>query len=118
VWSDGGGNGASGGVGAASRRVLVELTNGCTFAFPADLAQGLAGACDADLAGIELQRNGYALHWPSLDADLAIPDLMAGFLGTRTWMARQAGRATSEHKANAARRNGAKGGRPRKAAEG
>jgi len=52
---------------AASGRVIVELINGCTFAFPAELAQGLAGARDADLAGVELQGNGYALHWPTLD---------------------------------------------------
>jgi len=104
---------------AGSRtRVTVELTNGCTFTFPADLAQGLAGARDADLAGIELQGNSYALHRPTLDIDLAIPDLMASLLGTRSWMARQVGRVTPESKANAARRNRAKGGRPREAVKG
>ena len=46
--------------------------------------------------------------------DLAVPDLMAGLFGTRAWMARRAGRTTSPAKAEAARRNGAKGGRPRK----
>lgn len=103
---------------AASRRVIIELTNGCTFAFPADLAQGLDRAGDADLVLVETQGNGYALHWPTLDVDLAIPDLMAGLLGTRSWMARRAGRTTSEGKAEAARKNGSKGGRPRKAAKG
>jgi len=103
---------------AAGRRVIVELTNGCTFAFPADLAQGLEGASDADLATMEILGNGYGLHWPTLDTDLAIPDLMAGLLGTRSWMARRAGKATSKAKAEAARENGKKGGRPRKAAGG
>jgi len=103
---------------AACRRVIVELTNRCTFAFPADLAQGLDGASDADLTRVEIQGNGYALHWPSRDVDLTIPNLMAGLLGTRSWMARQAGLATSDDKANAARRNGAKGGRPRKVVKG
>ena len=46
--------------------------------------------------------------------DLSIPGLLAGVFGTRAHMARQAGRATSPAKASAARRNGAKGGRPRK----
>jgi hypothetical protein len=104
---------------AASRRVIVELTNGCTFAFPADLAQGLEGASDTDLAAIEILGNGYGLHWPTLDTDLAIPDLMAGLLGTRSWMTRKAGKTTSKAKAKAkaiaARQNGKKGGRPRKA---
>lgn len=43
---------------------------------------------------------------------------MNGVFGTRKWMselARRAGRATSPAKAAAARANGAKGGRPRKA---
>ena len=103
---------------AAGRRVIVELTNGCTFAFPADLAQGLDGAADADLAAVEILGNGYGLHWPSLDVDLAVPDLMAGLLGTRSWLARKAGSTTSKAKAEAARQNGKKGGRPRRAARG
>jgi hypothetical protein len=44
--------------------------------------------------------------------------LLHGVYGGRKWMselARQAGAATSESKANAARINGKKGGRPRKA---
>ena len=67
-----------------SQRVIVELTNGCTFTFPADLAQGLDGAGDADLAAVEILGNGYGLHWPSLDVDLAVPDLMTGLRGTRS----------------------------------
>ena len=102
----------------AGRRLIVELTNGCTFAFPADLAQGLEEAADADLAAVEIQGNGYGLHWPTLDVDLAVPDLMAGLLGTRSWMARKAGSTTSKAKAEAARENGKKGGRPRQAARG
>jgi hypothetical protein len=73
---------------SASRRVIVELTDGCTFAFPADLAQGLDGARDAHLGPVEIEGNSFALHWPALDVDLAIADLMAGLLGTRSWMAR------------------------------
>jgi hypothetical protein len=84
----------------------------------ADLAQGLEGASDADLAAMEILGNGYGLHWPSLDVDLAVPDLMAGLLGTRSWMARKAGSTTSKAKAKAARENGKKGGRPRQAARG
>ena len=38
-----------------------------------------------------------------------------GVFGTAKWMAAQAGRATSPAKAAAARANGRKGGRPRKA---
>lgn len=98
-----------------TRRIVVDLTNGSSFAFPADLVQGLVGASPDALGDIELSGGGYGLHWPQLDADLTVPGLLAGVFGTARWMAARAGRSTSPDKAAAARRNGAKGGRPRKA---
>lgn len=98
------------------KRVVVDLLNGATFAFPAHLAQGLDTATDDELAKVEVLGSGYGLRWETLDVDLSIPGLLAGVFGTRRWMAEIAGRATSEAKAKAARANGAKGGRPRKSA--
>jgi hypothetical protein len=98
-------------------RVVVELTNGCSFVFPARSLQGLATASDADLARIEIMGLGYGLHWPALDADFTVPGLLMGVFGTRAWMAselaRRAGQTKSPAKAAAARLNGRKGGRPR-----
>jgi hypothetical protein len=102
----------------ATGRVVVELTNGCTFAFPARRVEELETASDAEIADVEVVGAGFGLHWPSRDADLTIAGLMNGVFGTRKWMselARRAGRTTSPAKAAAARVNGAKGGRPRKA---
>jgi hypothetical protein len=103
-------------------RVVVDLTNGCAYAFPARLVQDLQGASDQDLALVEVDGMGFNLHWPALDADLYVPALLAGVFGTRAWMTRElarvAGQAKSPAKAKAARANGAKGGRPRKAAGG
>jgi hypothetical protein len=103
-----------------SGRVVVDLTNGCTYAFPARLVQDLQGAGDDDLARIEVDGMGFNLHWPTLDADLYVPALLSGVFGTRAWMTRElariAGQVRSPAKARAARANGAKGGRPRKAA--
>jgi hypothetical protein len=99
-------------------RMIVELTNGCTFTFPPLLAQGLESATADQLGAVEVLGAGYGLHWDALDADLSIPGLLAGLFGTQAYMARQAGRATSPAKAAAARANGAKGGRPRKSARG
>jgi hypothetical protein len=99
-------------------RIVVDLTNGCTFAFPPRLAQGLEVATDEQLAGVQILGAGYGLHWDALDTDLTIPGLLAGIFGTQAYMARRAGRATSPEKAAAARANGAKGGRPKKAAQG
>lgn len=97
-------------------RVIVELTNGCTFAFPPHGAQGLEKAADDDLAKVEILGAGYGLHWEDLDVDLSVPGLLAGLFGTKAYMARRAGQTTSPAKAAAARANGAKGGRPRKQA--
>jgi Protein of unknown function (DUF2442) len=97
-------------------RVIVDLTNGCTFAFPPRLAQGLETATEDELAQVEVLGTGSGLHWETLDTDLSVPGLLAGLLGTTSYMARRAGRVTSTAKAAAARANGAKGGRPRRSA--
>ena len=101
-------------------RIHVDLTNGCSFAFPARGAQGLEHASDADLAQVEILGLGLGLHWDRLDVDLSVPGRLAGVFGTKAYMDRQraahAGAVRSPAKAAAARRNGAKGGRPRKAA--
>jgi hypothetical protein len=104
----------------ATGRVVIELVNGCAYAFPAGLVQDLQGAGEDDLAEVLVDSLGFNLHWPALDADLYVPALVSGVFGTRAWMtrelARRAGQATSPAKAAAARSNGAKGGRPRKRA--
>jgi hypothetical protein len=71
----------------------------------------------ADLRLIEVTAAGLGLHWPSLDADLYVPDLVKGILGTKAWMAHigaAGGKAASKAKTRAARVNGKLGGRPRK----
>lgn len=62
----------------SSGRVIVDLENGCTFAFPPRLAQGLETASDDQLATVEILGQGYGLHWEELDVDLSLPSLMAG----------------------------------------
>ena len=104
----------------ATGKVVVTLNNGLDLSFPSKLAQGLKGAKAADLSIIELTPSGLGLHWPKLDADLYLPALMEGIFGSKTWMARELGRAggqaISTEKQAAARANGKLGGRPRKAA--
>ena len=101
------------------RRVVVQLNTGIEVTFPAALAEGLAGASPEDLAEIEVSPTGLGLHWPRLNADLYVPALLRGVLGSRSWMAAHmgaaGGRSRSDAEAAAARENGRKGGRPRRA---
>jgi hypothetical protein len=73
-------------------RVVVVLSTGVELAFPPALAEGLAGASAEDLGSIEVSPSGLGLHWPKLDADLYVPALLQGVLGTRRWMAAELGR--------------------------
>jgi hypothetical protein len=100
-------------------QIVIDLSTGYQVSFAAARAQGLAGASSSDLAEIEITPSGYGLHWPKLDADLWLPALLEGLFGSRAWMAArlgaEGGKATSDAKAAAARENGKRGGRPRKA---
>ena len=101
-----------------SARVVVNLSTGVQLAFPPDLAEGLASASPDFLSEIEISPTGLGLHWPKLDADVYIPGLLQGFFGSKSWMARtlgaKGGQARSAAKTSASRKNGQKGGRPRK----
>jgi hypothetical protein len=99
-------------------RVMVELSSGLSVGFKPQDAQGLERAAPRQLGRIEISPSGLGLHFPMLDADLYLPALLEGFLGSRRWMAAQLGKAggrkTSRVKRAAVRENGKLGGRPRK----
>ncbi len=101
-----------------ARRIVVSMNTGIEFSFSVEQAQGLVGASAADLSNIEISPSGLGLHWPSLDADLLVAPLMHGVFGTKIWMAslmgKSGGQARTKAKAAAARKNGKRGGRPRK----
>ena len=72
--------------------------------FPLKLVQGLEAAKPADLTDAQISPSGLGVHFPRLDADLYIPALLEGFLGSRRWMAAQNGRAGGKAKAVGRRR--------------
>lgn len=102
-----------------SGRVMVELTNGFLFGFPARAVPALCDAAPHELASVRISPGGTGLHWEALDVDLSVPGLLLSSvdrLEKLSELARVAGQARTPAKAAAARVNGAKGGRPRKAA--
>ncbi|HKP76469.1 MAG TPA: DUF2442 domain-containing protein, partial [Longimicrobiaceae bacterium] len=95
--------------------VMVELKNGCVFGFPPpqESVWGLSGATPVELAKVEVDWGGEALHWEEIDADISVPGLLLDLLNVKAWYAKWLGGARTEAKAAAARENGKKGGRPR-----
>lgn len=102
-------------------RIVIELDTGLALSFPPGKAQGLENARPADLAGAEISPSGLGIHFPKIDADLYLPGLLEGLLGSRRWIAalngREGGKASTAAKGAAARENGKLGGRPRKAVQ-
>ena len=102
-------------------RIVIELASGLELAFSPKQVQGLEHAHVADLLDSEISPSGLGIHFPKLDADIYIPALLEGFLGSKRWMAAENGKlggaSASEAKAAAARLNGKLGGRPKKSVQ-
>lgn len=99
--------------------IALELREGRRVFVPREDVEGLAGANKRQVAEIEVLGSGTGLHWPALDLDLYVPALLNGVLGSRKWLqaiGSKGGSAATAAKVQAARTNGALGGRPRKTA--
>ena len=103
---------------SASRRVVIDLSSKLSVSFSPLDAQGLENAKPSELDEIEISPSGFGIHFPKLDADLYVPALLEGFLGSTKWMAARlgqlGGRSQSRAKKAASRANGRLGGRPAK----
>jgi hypothetical protein len=99
-------------------RVRIAFNTGLEMVFSPKLAQGLEHATPSDLVGAEISPSGLGIRFPRIDADLYVPGLLSGFLGSKRWMAaengKRGGAVATTAKATAARANGRLGGRPRK----
>jgi hypothetical protein len=99
-------------------RIVIALSSGLEIAFSPKLAQGLENAHPADFANPEISPSGFGIRFPVIDADLYLPALLDGFLGSKRWMASESGKLggakSSAAKTAAARENGKLGGRPKK----
>jgi hypothetical protein len=101
--------------------IVIHLNSKLILSFSPRDAQGLGNARPSQLEEVEISPSGFGVYFPKLDADLYIPALLEGFLGSRKWMAARlgqiGGRARSTSKKQASRANGRLGGRPRKSAK-
>ena len=105
-----------------NRRVEIQLNSNLYVSFSPRDAQGLGEATPSQLQEIEISPSGFGIHFPKLDADLYLPAILQGFLGSRKWMASRlgqvGGKSRSAAKKAASRANGKLGGRPRKVSRG
>jgi hypothetical protein len=101
--------------------IVIHLSSKLIVSFSPGDVEGLEDARPSQLNQIEISPSGFGIHFPAVDADLYIPSLLEGFLGSETWMASRlgqiGGRSRSKAKRAASRTNGTLGGRPRKVAE-
>jgi hypothetical protein len=100
--------------------IIISLSSKMILSFSPRDAQGLERAKPAELEDIEISPSGFGIHFPKLDADLYVPGLLEGFLGSKKWMAARLGRIGGESRSSAkraaSRSNGKLGGRPKKMA--
>ncbi|MEO9019039.1 MAG: DUF2442 domain-containing protein [Gemmatimonadaceae bacterium] len=97
--------------------IVIETTRGIRLGFPRRVIAALRNASKEQLAQLTISPSGAGLHWDALDVQLSVPGLLIDALGPGTAareVARRGGKSTSNAKADAARRNGVKGGRPTK----
>ena len=101
-----------------NRRIVIQLSSNLDVSFSPDNAQGLERAAPSQLEKIEISPSGLGIYFPRLDADLYLPSLLEGFLGSKKWMAARLGHAGGKSrslaKKAASRANGRLGGRPKR----
>lgn len=97
--------------------LVVMLKNGSGFTVPRRLLPKPFSSRSADLEAITIDPPGTGIWFDALDEGLQVTTLLEIVVGT-DWLRQRgaglAGSVKSEKKAEAARRNGASGGRPRK----
>lgn len=99
--------------------LILTMSDGRRVLIPREDLEGLQGARREEIAEVVISPSGTALHWPRLDLDYYVPNLLRHIYGSRRWMShvgRLGGAVKSAAKVRASRENGAKGGRPRKVA--
>lgn len=83
-------------VAVTSDTLQVDLVDGRTLAVPVTWYPRLAHGTPAERAEWQLIGGGHGVHWPQLDEDISVDDLLAGRRSSETqaslqrWLARRA----------------------------
>lgn len=100
--------------------IAIKLATGVELMIPRKLLQGLENATPAQLAEVEIVSVQSGSGWTSLDVDHDIPSLIEGVFGNRRWMQTRKSGCLGAHRCKtrscAEKKNGRKGGRPKKPA--
>jgi hypothetical protein len=101
-----------------TRTITVMMASGAALTVPVAALPGLRGASGSQLSAVGLDPAGWGVGWDDLDVHYSVTGLAELVVGRAALVraaAAAAGSVRSPAKARAARRNGRKGGRPRKA---
>ncbi len=79
-------------------RVVISLASGFELAFSSKNTQGLKNAQAADLMEAEISPSGLGIYFPRLDADIYLPALLEGFLGSKRWMTSEMGKSVAKQR--------------------
>src|ERR1035438_8644448 len=72
-------------------RVVIQLSSKLIVSVSPGDVEGLEDAEASQLGEIEISPSGFGLHFPAVDADLYVPGLLDGILGSKKWMASRLG---------------------------
>lgn len=81
-------------------RIVIRLSSLVEISFSPHDAEGLDDASPSELERIEISPSGFGIHFPRLDADLHVPALLAGRLGSQRWRSGQERAATTHERAD------------------
>ena len=70
----------------AGDTIVIRMAGGAELTIPRPLLQGLEGASLRKVAQVQVLGPGTMLHWPELDVDHGLTDLLCGVFGNRQWM--------------------------------
>ena len=97
----------------AVRGLMIGLNNDCSICVPLRLLPELHGAALKDLRRVEIAGVGQAIHWPTLDQQFDVLQLIADVLKAKGFVTPRGPREVKS-KAAPIRAVGAKRARPRK----